>query len=214
MEQHRETLRGMEVRVVPDPMGHQVSAIRPFAEVGVKARPQARPAEVGQERGGTGKELEIDRRVHLPLPQQQDDADDADQKREKAVAPHRHHVLGRDHVEDIDDETVVIENNHEDVVATNALHGLMQGQVGQDRRALLGELDEDQRADWSLFASPREARPQEREAEAEWNTHPAVDLHHFSDVHRKAQRIEEENKRTRYRVALRNLVIGNLPFIS
>ena len=49
-------------------MGHQVSAIRPFAKVGVKAGPQAGSAEVGQERGGTGKELEIDRRVYLPLP--------------------------------------------------------------------------------------------------------------------------------------------------
>ena len=117
---------------------------------------------------------------------------DAAQQREKAVASHRDHVLRRDHVEDIDDETVVVENNHEDVVATDALHGIMQGQVGQHRRALLGELDEDQRPDRPRFAPRGQARPQEREAETERNTHPAVDLPHFSDVHWKAPRIEPE----------------------
>jgi len=89
-------------------------------------------------------------------------------------------VLRRDHIQDVEDRPVLLEDAKIDVFPSHHRHGPLQGAVGQDRGPLLDELEKQDLPDgWRCGAISLPQRipntPHPGKEEAGQASHPDVD---------------------------------------
>ena len=187
IHQRCKRLARVKVRIVADAVGHQIPAIRPLAEIRMEAHPRRGPAEKGKRGGGAGEKLEVDRSEAADAAQSHERTHRVAHQRQDAIRADRQHIPRRDQAEHIDDESVVLEHDDEDMLAPDPLRRLLQREVSEHGGPLLGEFDEEDRFDRRAIRRlhPAEEPLDAGQGETHRHSDPAVDFRQRPDIHRR-----------------------------
>ena len=134
----------MEVGVVSRPVGEEVSAPWTFHEIRVEADTIRDPGQEAESGCGAREKLQINQGFE-PQP--------ADLEQPPQRAPHHifeaarvngQDVFQRDQVMGVEDETVFVKDEEIDILPAELLDRVADGGAGENRRALLGQLDKEE----------------------------------------------------------------------
>src|SRR3954447_17258173 len=124
------------MRVEYQPMGHQVATIWPVPGERMKADPGARTAQKRNDGREAHEEFKINQAVDAKLPHFENRAQTPDGELKGCSSRHSDHVLAWDHSNNVEDESVIGEDDKVDVVPPDHGSGAADGRVGKNGRAL------------------------------------------------------------------------------
>ena len=131
----------MHVRRVHQAMGHEIATPRPATLKAMVADPTRCTAQVGEDRGTAGEELEVEHGIDFLTTHSKQAANHADEGGQQPSRRHGNHVLRRHDLQQVKDRPVLLQHHEEDVLGAHALDGGPQRWIGQHRGPLLDEFE-------------------------------------------------------------------------
>ena len=185
LDHDAKSLAGVQIGIERQAMRHEVAAVGRLARKAVIPHAPPGAAQVAKGRRGAGKELQVDDGIDACPPYTPQGPDRAQNRPQQTSGADGENVVRVQHVEQIENGSILLEQEEIDVAASDAVNGGADGVLGQDGRALLRHLDE-QNLLWMCGrggSSSAEAAPPESQREADRHSQPSVDSPHLADVH-------------------------------
>ena len=172
-------LRGVQVGIIVESVGEEVSAIGTVATEAVEADTSAGAGEEGQDGRGAGEEFHVHGCVDPGAADLARGAEHVEDGAGNAGGADGEDVFPGDEFHGVEDETVFLEYPEIDVLAADELDRAANGVVGEDGGPLLDEFDEDdlfRRALGCAGSDEKESQSaQQRQKQADRLSDPAID---------------------------------------